>query len=303
MFEWKKLSVLLVLFSALDSHAQPPAATNSTDAYTAGQPRVFQAQGVVKELESDGKTVVIQHHSIPGYMMAMTMPFVDKNPSELAGLRPGDSITFRVNVTKTDGWIDHVAKTGVVQVIQGGSADPVIQVVRDVPPLDVGDELPEYHLTNELGQAVSTTQFHGQALAFTFFFTRCPYPNFCPYVSNGFEEAQKKLAAMTNGPANWHLLSISFDPQYDTPAALKAYASLRDCDPARWDFVTGDLTDLTAFGSQFGEYFGHDPAGGFNHNLRTVIVDAKGRIQRIIQGNTWTSDELVAEILKAAAAK
>jgi len=179
----------------------------------------------------------------------------------------------------------------------------VVQVVRDVPQLEVGDKLPDYHFTNELGQPISTSQFQGQALAFTFFFTRCPYPNFCPYVSNGFEETQKKLQAMTNAPANWHLLSISFDPEFDTPAALKAYAALREYDPARWDFVTGDLADLTALGSQFGEYFGHDPAGGFNHNLRTVIVDARGRIQRVIQGNTWTSDELVAEMLKAAAAK
>jgi protein SCO1/2 len=98
-------------------------------------------------------------------------------------------------------------------------------------------------------------------------------------------------------------MSISFDPEYDTPATLKAYADLRDFNPARWDFVTGDLADLTAFGNQFGEYFGHDGAGGINHNLRTVVVDARGRVQRIIQGNTWTSDELVAEILKAVAAK
>ena len=301
MFDWKNSAVLVALFAALNCRAQSPTAisTNAADA----QPRVFQAQGIVQELDPDGKTVVIQHQAIPDYMPAMTMPFVDKNPSELVGLRRGDSITFRLNVTSTNGWIDHVAKTGVVQVIEAGSSSPIIQVVRDVPPLDVGDELPAYHFTNELGQAVNTSQFRGQALAFTFFFTRCPYPNFCPYVSRGFEETQKKLAAMTNAPTNWHLISVSFDPEYDTPATLKAYADLRDFNPARWDFVTGDLADLTAFGGQFGEYFGHDGAGGINHNLRTVVVDARGRVQRIIQGNTWTSDELVAEIIKAAAVK
>jgi protein SCO1/2 len=301
MFDWKNPAVLVALFTALSSRAQPPAPTNTNTADT--QPRVFQAQGVVQELDPDGKTVRIQHQAIPDYMPAMTMSFVDKNPSELVGLRQGDSITLRLNVTSTNGWIDHVAKTGVVQVIETGSSGSTIQVVRDVPPLEIGDELPAYHFTNELGQAVNTSQFRGQALAFTFFFTRCPYPNFCPYVSRGFEETQKKLMAMTNAPANWHLFSVSFDPEYDTPVVLKAYATLRDFDPTRWDFVTGDLADLTAFGTQFGEYFGHDPSGGINHNLRTIVVDARGRIQSIIQGNTWTSDELVAEILKAAAAK
>jgi protein SCO1/2 len=301
MFDWKNPAVLVALFTALNCRAQAPAATSTNTADA--EPRVFQAQGIIQELDPDGKTVVIQHEAIPGYMAAMTMPFVDKNPTELVGLRHGDSITFRLNVTSTNGWIDHVTKTGVVQVIEAGSSGTTIQVVRDVPALEVGDELPSYHFTNELGRVVSTSQFRGQALAFTFFFTRCPYPNFCPYVSRGFEEAQKKLMAMTNAPANWHLISVSFDPEYDTPAILKAYADLHDFDPARWDFVTGDPADLTAFGSQVGEYFGHDGAGGINHNLRTVVVDARGRIQRIIQGNTWTSDELVAEIVKAAAAK
>jgi protein SCO1/2 len=303
MFHWKNLFFAAALFSATHCCAQSQAAGGTNAA--AETPRTFEARGVIKSLDSDGKTVVIQHEAVPGYMAAMTMPFVDRNPAELAGLKPGDSVSFRLNVTSKEGWIDQVTKTGTVQVIrtEAGSEQPIVQVVRDVPPLGVGDELPDYHFTNELGEAVSLGQFRGQALAFTFFFTRCPYPNFCIYVSNGFQETQKKLEALTNAPANWHLLSISFDPEYDTPTALKAYATARDFDSRRWDFVTGDLADLTAFGSQFGEYFGHDTTGGYNHNLRTVVVDAKGRIQRIINGNTWTSDELVAEMLKAAAAK
>ncbi len=300
MPHWKNLFLAAALLAAVSSRAEPPSTNAAPET-----PRTFEARGVVKSLDSDGKTVVIQHEAVPGYMAAMTMPFVDRNPAELTGLQPGDSVAFRINVTSKEGWIDHVTKTGTVQIIrtEAGSEHPIVQVVRDVPPLGVGDELPDYHFTNELGEKVSLGQFRGQALAFTFFFTRCPYPNFCLYVSNGLEDAQKKLEAMTNAPANWHLLSISFDPDYDTPAALKAYATARDYDAKRWDFVTGNLEDLTAFGSQFGEYFGRDPAGGYNHNLRTVVVDAKGRIQRIIQGNTWTGDELVAEMLKAAAVK
>ncbi len=305
MFHWKKLFFAAAVFSPLTCRAQTQAAGSTGTNAVVETPRTFQARGVVQSLDSDGKTVVIQHQAVPGYMAAMTMPFVDRNPSELVGLRAGDSVSFRINVTSKEGWIDQVTKTGEVQVIraEAGSEHPIVQVVRDVPPLGVGDELPDYHFTNELGEKVNLGQFRGQALAFTFFFTRCPYPNFCIYVSTGFEETQKKLQAMTNAPTNWHLLSVSFDPDFDTPAALKTYATARDFDPTRWDFVTGDLTDLTTFGSQFGEYFGRDPAGGYNHNLRTVVVDTRGRIQRIFLGNTWTSDELVAEMLKAAAVK
>src|ERR1700742_594613 len=52
----------------------------------------------------------------------------------------------------------------------------------------------DYKFTNELGQAVSVSDFHGQALAITFFFTRCPMPDFCPRLSKNFQEASKKLS-------------------------------------------------------------------------------------------------------------
>src|SRR6266480_87181 len=69
-----------------------------------------------------------------------------------------------------------------------------------------------YKFTNELAQSVSLSDFRGQALGITFFFTRCPIPNFCPRLSRNFQEASRKLLATPNAPTNWHFLSFSFDP-------------------------------------------------------------------------------------------
>jgi len=273
-----------------------PAASSSTNQ------QVFQVKGVVKELQPDGKTIVIKHEEVPNYMPAMTMPFEVKSTNELRGLRPGDAVAFQMIVTDADAWIDHIAKLNAAQPAEPPPR-PALRLARDVDPLKTGDLLPEYHFTNELGQAVSTRQFKGQALVFTFFFTRCPYPTFCPLMANNFEETQKKLLALPHGPANWHMLSISFDPEFDTPALLKAYADRYNYNPEHWNFVTGALIDVTAIGDQVGEYFGHDETGAVVHNLRTVVVDAQGRVQKIIPENKWTSDELVAEIVKAAAVK
>ena len=55
--------------------------------------------------------------------------------------------------------------------------------------------MPDYHFTNELSQAIRLSDFKGQALAFTFLYTRCAYPDFCPRMSNNFAEVCKKLAA------------------------------------------------------------------------------------------------------------
>jgi protein SCO1/2 len=117
-------------------------------------------------------------------------------------------------------------------------------------------------------------------------------------MARNFTELQEKLSA-SGGPTNWHLLTISFDPEFDTPAVLKSYAGLHQYDPAHWNFATGSITDVTAFGEQLGLRFTHDPGGGITHNLRTVVVDASGRLQHIFSGNSWTSDDLAAQMRMA----
>lgn len=262
--------------------------------------QVFQVKGTIIELLPAEKSVRIQHEAIPGYMPAMTMPFDVKDTNELAGLEAGDGISFRLTVTEKEGWIDQLKKISAPRTNTLPTTGP-FRFVRDVEPLNVGDPLPDYRFTNHLGQPMNLGQFRGQALAFTFIFTRCPYPNFCPLMSNNFREVQDLLLKTPNAPTNWHLFTISFDPDWDTPARLKAYAEGMRHDPRHWSFLTGDLVDITAIAEQVGEVFTRDADGpGISHNLRTVVVDARGRVQNIIPENKWKPAELVAEILKAA---
>jgi len=263
--------------------------------------QVYQAKGVVIDIKPAAGSVTIQHEAVPGYMPAMTMPFEVKDTNELAGLTAGDPVSFRILATATDGWIDQIRVIGPKTNILPTTGP--FRAVRDVEPLAVGDVLPEYHFTNQLGQAFSTADFKGQPFAIEFLFTRCPFPNFCPLMANHFESAQKRLLEMTNAPTQWHLLTISFDPEYDTPTVLKAYAASHHYDPRHWTFATGELIDVTAIGEQLGFVFGRDPNGGFNHNLRAAVFDASGRLRRIFVGNQWSPDELVNEMLKTAPAQ
>lgn len=264
--------------------------------------RTYAAKGVVKELKADGKTVVIQHEEVVGYMPAMTMPFEVRDTNELRGVQQGDSISFQIRASSKDAWIEQLRKSSATNT---NAPKPGLgfRVVRDVDPLGIGDVLPVYHFTNEMGQPLNTSEFKGQVFAFTFFFTRCPYPQFCPLMSNNFDAAQKQLLALTNAPAQWHLLSVSFDTEHDTPAELKDYAARYAPDPKHWHFVTGELEEITALGDQFGEYFGSDGSGGVTHNLRTVVIDTKGRVRKIFTDNKWTAEELVAEMVKASAGR
>jgi protein SCO1/2 len=261
--------------------------------------RVFHVKGVVKAVRPRQKEIEIKHEAIPGYMPAMTMPFDVKNTNELTGLKPEQPISFRLTVTDADGWVDDIKSLGSAPEAGAPNSGPG-QLVRAAEPLQTGDPLPEYYLTNEFGEALKTTQYKGQSLAITFLFTRCPFPTFCPRLANDFAEVQQKLLTLQSGPTNWHLLTVSFDPEFDQPAVLKAYAEAHHYDPAHWTFATGDLGDVSALGDLFGLAFWHDSTGSITHNMRTAVIDANGRLQRVFEGKDWTSAELAAEIVKDA---
>jgi protein SCO1/2 len=260
--------------------------------------RMFPAKGVVKELNPDNKTVVIRHEAISNYMAAMTMPFKVKDPKELAGLQRGDEISFRLQVTETESWVDRISKIGTVSL-------PPDEKPADAQPAEMqtarpGHPLLDYKFTNELGQAVSLNDFRGQALAITFFYTRCPLPDYCPRLSKNFQAASQKLGSLPGAPVNWHFLSISFDTEFDTPNMLKAYGNSYQYDPKHWSFLTGPPDKIGELARQSGASYEFD-AGTFNHNFRTLIVDASGHLQMVFPTGGDLSDEIVAEIIKAAA--
>ncbi|MEY2407969.1 MAG: hypothetical protein QOF48_639 [Verrucomicrobiota bacterium] len=265
-------------------------------------PKVYDVKGVVRDIMPGKKLVTIAHENIPGYMVAMTMDFAVTNLAELNGLNPGDDITFRMVVTKDDGWIHAIKKLGTTTPLPAPPPE-TFRPAREVEPLAVGDQMPEYSFTNQLGRPVHLSDFKGQAYVLNFIFTRCPFPTFCPRQSKGLGETQERLKAMAGGPTNWHLLSITIDPAYDTPARLKGYAKTYAADPNKWTFLTGDLEDITAIAEQFGlQFWREKPDALPNHNVRTVVIDASGRVQWMTAENEWKTDVLVDEVVKAAKA-
>ncbi len=298
MLHLAKILGLAMLTCALTSCRDRNPAPNATAGHSTNV-QIYLVKGVVKELKADGKTVVIQHEEVPNYMPAMTMPFEVKDPKALAGLGAGDEVSFRMLVTENEGWIDRITKLGTTNVTEPPRRE-TFRRARIVEPLNIGDPIPDYPFTNELGREFSLGQFKGTALAITFIFTRCPFPNFCPRMSENYAEAYKKLLGLKDGPKNWHLLSVSFDPEFDTPTVLKNYAARYKYDTNHWNFATGALIEIDAITEQFGLVFPREGIN-FNHNLRTVVIDAQGKVEKVFIGNEWKVDDFVAAMLKAAA--
>ncbi len=285
---------LLMVASGLSLLVLPNAKSTEPSNSLESSTRVFAAKGVVRELSPDEQTVTISHEAVSNYMDAMTMPFKVKDPGELKDLRPGDEVTFRLHVTQTDSWVDQIVRVGTVPLSESKPLPP------KPPPVHGRNPLWYYKFTNELGQAVSLSDFHGQALAITFIYTRCPLPNYCPRLSRNFQEASQKLESMPGAPTNWHFLSVSFDPQFDTPAMLKVYGDSYQYDPKHWSFLTGPPDNIAELAQQSGVRYESDN-GLINHNFRTLIVDGNGHLQTDFPVSVDFSDSIVAEIIKAAA--
>jgi len=266
----------------------------------------YDVRGVILSLKPEEKSLVVRHEEIPGYMMAMTMPLAVRDTNELAGLHAGDGIRFRMRVTETDGWIDQIQVVSNAQVTAAptNAALPGFRVLPNVPDLAPGDVVPNYVFTNQFGRQFDLAGFRGQALAVTFVFTRCPYPTFCPRISDYFEKAQRRLLDAASGPTNWQLLTVTFDPEYDTPATMRAYGARWKADPAHWTLATGAMDQIEPLAVSAGLYFSRSvPVAQVNHNLRTLIIGPDGRLVKVYPGNEWTPAELAADLTQAASAK
>ncbi len=262
----------------------------------------FAVKGVVRELKPDGRTVIIRHEEIPSYMEAMTMPFKVRDTNELTRVTAGDEVAFRLNVTEDASWIDEVRPTGRRESAAASSLPPAAPAVATNRPGEFTlASIPEFALTNEFGQPVSLRQFAGSAVAMTFFFTRCPVPEYCPRLSKNFQGAIVKLKARPDGPTNFHFLSVSFDP-IDSPLVLRAYARGYNYDSNSWTFLTGNTTQITELAAGFGVFVKPD-GGGFDHNFSTVIFDAAGRLQNMWPIGGDMTDQIVNDLVKGAAAR
>ena len=288
--------------SASATNAAPATAKteNTSKDPAPGTTNIYETKGIVREIRPNGTTAIIQHEEITNYMQAMTMPLSVKEAKDLEGVKAGDQIAFRLLVTHDDGWIDSVR---VLSTTNMPVAPPTTsRLVRNVEVLKVGDTLPTYPFINEFGKTLKTDDYRGKAVAFTFIFTRCPFPNFCPRMSENFKRAYQTLEADEKGPKNWQFFSISFDTYFDNPAVLKAYAQRYHYNPEKWSFLTGAIIDIDDITERFGLVFSREEGTlNFNHTLRTVVLDTRGRVHHIFIGNEWKADELVAKLKEASA--
>ena len=255
----------------------------------------YDTRGVVRGFSPDRATIEIQHENIVAFMPSMTMPFVARNPKQIADLKTGDAISFRMAVTKKDFWIENVKKIRREEVaVAEPKQTSSVSEERDAR-LKEGDQMPPFSFTNQNGERISLDTFRGQPFVLTFVFTRCPVPNFCPRMSNNFEELQAAVKAGSGTLGTTRLLSVTLDPDYDTPKILSEYAAFHHADSKIWTFATGDGKEIDSLTRAFSVYRQNE-GGTISHGLATALINRDRRIERIWRGNAWTPAEVTLAI-------
>lgn len=251
------------------------------------------------------ESATIDGDLIQGFMEPMVMTYKFKPASMLRQVAPGDSISADIMVIEPDQsnreadpdyWLENVKVTGHAK-------SPPAKGPTSFHTPQPGEQVPNFAFTNQDGNRVSLDQYRGKVLMVTFIYTRCPFQDFCPRMSSNFDEIYKQLG----NDSSTHLMSISFDPEHDSPKVLRKYglSVAHTQDPVlfrRWEFAVPRQADLPKVEDFFA--LTAKPEGGLiTHNLSTVVIGPDGKIVNWYHGGEWQVSDLIKDAAGARVPK
>jgi protein SCO1 len=280
----------IVLFTA----CKPETSTISTE-----NTKRFPIQGKVISVDSANKKVELQHNDIPGFMDAMTMKFSIRNADWVfAELVKDADIRAELLVDNANGeyWLENVG------IVVSQNPTSTQSNIEDKSFAKKDQPLPDFKLTNQDGKLITLKDFNGKAFAITFIYARCPLPDYCIKMSTNFSDAANLLKE-SDMKDKIKLLTISFDPDNDTPAKLRQYGIGylgKDSKPNFdvWQIAVGKDNEIRTVTDFVGLRYEKDENDKtqINHSLRTVIVSPDGKVSEIISGNEFTPQDLIRKL-------
>ena len=170
---------------------------------------------------------------------------------------------------------------------------------------EVYGRVPEFTLTDQTGAPFSSQALNGRVALLDFVYTHCT--DVCPMLSATFAQAQRKLLDEKLLGSKVVLLSLSVDPEHDTPTVLAEYGQQFKADPASWKLLTGDweqvydvVTGLKVATRPVRPAAGAPAPGGteLTHSSRIVLLDGQGQVRGYLDGQDATADDLLAAVKK-----
>jgi len=259
--------------------------------------RRYDLSGKVVAVEKDKRLVTISHGDIKGYMPGMVMPFLVKDQGALQIVVPGDQVQATLVVDGASSWLENVFVTRESTDTSNPNTGGPVEAKG-------GDEVPNFSLINQDGKAIRIQDYRGKSLVLTFIYTRCPDPNQCTLMSTNFAEMDRQLQKQPELYKKTHLLSISFDPDYDTPKVLRSYGAAYTGrysaeDFQHWEFATGNKDQVKGIAQFFGMRYFHDTESGQDsvvHSLRTAVIAPDGKVFKVYRQNEWKPEQILNDL-------
>lgn len=255
----------------------------------------YEIKGKVVSVDKQHRQATISHEDIKGYMEGMTMPFTVKDKWAMDVLATGDRVTATLVVQGPSSWIENpvITKETPAEASAANGA-------KNVPEPKPGDEVHDFTLVNQDGKRIRLHQYQGQALLVTFIYTRCPLPDYCPLMSSNFAEIEKTLRQNPARYGKAHLLSISIDPDYDTPQVLRGYGTRYTGTSGseafqHWEFATGTAQQVKAAAQFFGLSYWTEK-DQIIHSLSTAIIGPDGKVFKFYRGNEWKPVQVLRDL-------
>jgi len=253
----------------------------------------YEMKGKVLGVDLKGATVTVAHDAIPGYMEAMAMPFKLKDERAFSFLAPGDGVQAILVVRGDRSWLEELVVTR-----QGADTSTTNSAGSTEPK--PGDEVPNFSLVNQDGKRISLRKYKGQALVLTFIYTRCPLPDYCPLMTSRFAEIDKAIKQEPGLYPKTHLLSISVDPEFDTPKTLRSYGEQYTSGRGArafegWEFASGSVDEVKKSAAYFGMQYWQE-GDQIIHSLRTAVIAPDGKLAALFTGNEWKPAEVLGEL-------
>ena len=250
------------------------------------------ATGLVLRVDPSTSTMTVSHDEVPGFMDAMVMPFDVRGSTQLDSVRPGDRVSFRMVIRKDGTHIERVRLLSAAPADAGAIATPAASTL--VP---IGSVVPEFSLIDQHGRALTLSSLRGRVVVVTFIYTRCPLPDYCPRMIANLAAVRERFRDRLGKDVV--LLTVTFDPQYDTPERLAAFAKSQKADADGWYFLTGDANGIKQVCDAFGVEYWPD-SGLITHTLQTAVIDRDGRLAAAVEGKDFTGRQiadLVASVI------
>jgi protein SCO1/2 len=160
-------------------------------------------------------------------------------------------------------------------------------------PLPVIGPAPNFTLTSQDNKPVSLADFRGKIVALTFIYTGCP--DICPLLTQKMVDVQDELGEKFG--AKIAFVSISFDPERDTPEVLKDYAQFWGAKPEGWSFLTGSPEAVRDVARRYGVFFAKKEDGSVEHTQLTTLIDADGQMRVQYLGARFDPEEFRRDLM------